>query len=62
MKNAVLFLFFWILFLIAINTLQNDTTKKRVSELEKDVANYEYEIFRLKKEIEYIKNPYLEVF
>ena len=62
MKNTVLFLFFWILFLIAINTLQNDTTKKRVSELEKDVANYEYEIFRLKKEIEYIKNPYLEVF
>lgn len=62
MKNAVLFLFFWILVLIAINTLQNDTTKKRVSELEKDVANYEYEIFRLKKEIEYIKNPYLEVF
>lgn len=62
MKNAVLFLFFWILFLIAINTLQNDTTKKRISELEKDVANYEYEIFRLKKEIEYIKNPYLEVF
>lgn len=62
MKNAILFLFFWILFLIAINTLQNDTTKKRVSELEKDVANYEYEIFRLKKEIEYIKNPYLEVF
>lgn len=62
MKNAVLFLFFWILFLIAINTLQNDITKKRVSELEKDVANYEYEIFRLKKEIEYIKNPYLEVF
>lgn len=62
MKNTVLFLFFWILFLIAINTLQNDTTKKRISELEKDVANYEYEIFRLKKEIEYIKNPYLEVF
>ena len=62
MKNTILFLFFWILFLIAINTLQNDTTKKRISELEKDVANYEYEIFRLKKEIEYIKNPYLEVF
>lgn len=62
MKNTILFLFFWVLFLIAINTLQNDTTKKRVSELEKDVANYEYEIFRLKKEIEYIKNPYLEVF
>ena len=62
MKNTILFLFFWILFLIAINTLQNDITKKRVSELEKDVANYEYEIFRLKKEIEYIKNPYLEVF
>ena len=48
MKNAVLFLFFWILVLIAINTLQNDTTKKRVSELVKDVANYDYEIFRLK--------------
>ncbi|MEI0447198.1 hypothetical protein R4J03_09075 [Brachyspira intermedia] len=60
MKNLIFALFLWVLFLIAINTLQNDTTKKRVSELEKDVANYEYEIFRLKKEIEYIKNPYLE--
>lgn len=60
MKNAILFLFFWILFLIAINTLQNDTTKKRVSELEKDVANYEYQIFQLRKEIRHLENPYLE--
>ena len=62
MKNLIFALFFWVLFLLAINAFQNDTTKKRVSELEREVANYEYQIFQLKKDIEYIKNPYLEVF
>lgn len=62
MKNLVFALFLWVLFLLAINALQNDTTKKRVLELEREVANYEYQIFQLKKDIEYIKNPYLEVF
>ena len=62
MKNLIFALFLWVLFLLAINALQNDTTKKRVSELEREVANYEYQIFQLKKDIEYIKNPYLEVF
>ncbi|TKZ34808.1 hypothetical protein [Brachyspira catarrhinii] len=62
MKNLIFALFLWVLFLLAINALQNDTTKKRVSELEREVSNYEYQIFQLKKDIEYIKNPYLEVF
>ena len=62
MKNLIFALFLWVLFLLAINALQNDTTKKRVLELEREVANYEYQIFQLKKDIEYIKNPYLEVF
>ena len=62
MKNLIFALFMWVLFLLAINALQNDTTKKRVSELEREVANYKYQIFQLKKDIEYIKNPYLEVF
>ena len=62
MKNLIFALFMWVLFLLAINALQNDTTKKRVLELEREVANYEYQIFQLKKDIEYIKNPYLEVF
>ncbi|PCG20537.1 hypothetical protein [Brachyspira sp. G79] len=63
MKNLIFALFLWVLFL-----LQNDTTKKRVSELEREVANYEYQIFQLKKDIEYMtksacgENPYLEVF
>ena len=61
MKNLIFALFLWVLFLLAINALQNDTTKKRVSELEREVANYEYQIFQLRKDIEYIKNPYLEV-
>ena len=62
MKNLFFALFLWVLFLLAINALQNDTTKRRVSELEREVANYEYQIFQLRKDIEYIKNPYLEVF
>lgn len=62
MKNLIFALFMWVLFLLAINALQNYTTKKRVLELEREVANYEYQIFQLKKDIEYIKNPYLEVF
>lgn len=62
MKNLIFALFMWVLFLLAINALQNDTTKKRVLELEREVANYKYQIFQLKKDIEYIKNPYLEVF
>lgn len=62
MKNLIFALFMWVLFLLAINALQNDSTKKRVLELEREVANYEYQIFQLKKDIEYIKNPYLEVF
>ena len=62
MKNLIFALFLWVLFLLAINALQNDTTKRRVSELEREVANYEYQIFQLRKDIEYIKNPYLEVF
>ena len=61
MKNLIFALFLWVLFLLAINALQNDTTKRRVSELEREVANYEYQIFQLRKDIEYIKNPHLEV-
>ena len=61
MKNLIFALFLWVLFLLAINALQNDTTKRRVSELEREVANYEYQIFQLRKEITYLKNPYLEV-
>ena len=60
MKNLIFALFLWVLFLLAINALQNDTTKKRVSELEREVSNYEYQIFQLRKEITYLKNPYLE--
>lgn len=61
MKNLIFALFLWVLFLLAVNALQNDSAKKRISELEKRAAHYEYQIFQLRKDIEYIKNPYLEV-
>ncbi|MCZ9850203.1 hypothetical protein [Brachyspira hyodysenteriae] len=60
MKNLIFALFLWIFFLLAINALQNDSAKKRISELEKRAAHYEYQIFQLRKEIIYLKNPYLE--
>ena len=67
MKNLIFALFFWVLFLLAINALQNDSAKKRISELEKRAAHYEYQIFQLRKEIIYLtksasrgENPYLE--
>lgn len=62
MKNLIMSLFFWVLFLLAVNAFQQNVTVKRVSELEKKTADCEYEIFRLRKEIEYIKNPYMEVY
>ncbi|MDA0096320.1 hypothetical protein OFR75_15000 [Brachyspira hyodysenteriae] len=37
--------------MLAINALQNDSAKKRISELEKRAAHYEYQIFQLRKEI-----------
>ena len=60
MKNLIFALFLWVLFLLVINALQNDTTKRRVSELEREVANYKYQIFQLRKEIRHLENPYLE--
>ena len=46
MKNLIFTLFLWIFFLLAINALQNDSAKKRISELEKRAAHYEYQIFQ----------------
>ena len=60
MKNLIFALFLWIFFLLAVNALQNDSAKKRISELEKRASHYEYQIFQLRKEITYLKNPYLE--
>ncbi|HJH55070.1 MAG TPA: hypothetical protein K8V77_03180 [Brachyspira hyodysenteriae] len=66
MKNLIFALFLWIFFLLAINALQNDSAKKRISELEKRAAHYEYQIFQLRKEIIYLtksaygENPYFE--
>lgn len=60
MKNLIFALFLWVLFLLAVNALQNDSAKKRISELEKRAAHYEYQIFQLRKEIMHLENPYLE--
>lgn len=62
MKNLIFGIFFWLLFLLFINSMSNRINEKRIIQLEKKTANYEYEIFKLKKDIEYMKNPYLEAF
>lgn len=58
MKNLIFALFFWMLFLLAINGIQNNILNKRVYELEKNKRDLDLEIYKLKREIEYIKNPY----
>lgn len=54
MKNLIFGMFFWVLFLLAVNALQNDSAKKRIAELERRNADIELKIFKLRREVEYI--------
>lgn len=60
MKNLIFALFFWLLLLLAMNGIQNNMLNKRVYELENNKRDLDLEIYKLKREIEYIKNPYSE--
>ncbi len=61
MKNLVFGLFLWVLFLLGVNALQNDSAKKRIAELERRNADIELQIFKLRREIEYITRGVPEI-
>lgn len=61
MKNLIFGMFFWVLFLLGVNALQNDSAKKRIAELERRNADIELQIFKLRREIEYITRGVPEI-